>query len=336
MKLLKKVSAVILCLFMLVSAVSCTPRDPSAENTAGPDPSPTLSDPDGSATPETPADEPAQETGEEKDVPPAHGTVSVPGVAVSSAVNQTALLASVGTELPVVVNQYPYSHSGLGVELTDALKKSIEQRIVDFLALAGLEYSNYELVDIAIDDGIYYVDGINGDRMVAAGPHRVTASWESEEALSELAELEGDPFYSAALAYLGISEPIVQRYEEVNAAGAITEIRYVLYEAGETPLDTVLNRSFSCVEITLGQGYPQVMINVLDVPHGELADGQGCLSLEEAARSAGLTLSDDLVCEVVYDAEIRYGYYVPVYNFYTKEADGASVCQVVTVPAATD
>lgn len=333
MKSFKKILCSVLSLLMLSSLVACV----SSNGFMGDN---TTSDPISNVTlAKTPTisqnSESEFDDGVGKEIPPANGTESIPDMTVTTTVDQTLILASGTVEFPIIINQYPYSHGGLGVEVTEELRRKIEQRLADYLSLANVDYREFVLNDLAIDDGIYYIEGIPGLSLISAKPTSIGMGLDCSEDITSLNDLKGNLYYIAALAYLGLTAPVIQEYPACDSSGILTSVEYVIYEAGDNSLETILNRSFSCVTVrfTYNDETTHIYLSITDIPVDKLASERSILDFDEALAYAGLTSSDEIMCEIIYDSEAQYGFYIPVYTFYTREKNSATAYEVVRVPA---
>ena len=225
--------------------------------------------------------------------------------------------------VPVFVDPYPFNQEGAMFEVDDAYRQKSAATIEQYMKL--LFGNDFTLNPNAIEETEQRSHYSFGGYTVSGDPTGISLSCEADVSSAE--SLMKSPAVSAMLSYCGIRNPRVRT--SVSAFGETTECRYIITEEYDDAFQNGTESSFTFVEVTGRIGEETAWVSGTVIDHSEVYAVGTTISPEAAAadlqsRLAGRAGEYEIAAyEMTYRNDVDYGYFIPCYVFYVRQAGRA-------------
>ena len=221
--------------------------------------------------------------------------------------------------VPIFADPYPFNQAGAMFEVDDAYREESAAAIERYMRL--LFGSDFTLNSAAVEETERRSHYTFGGYTVSGDPTGISLSCEADVSSAE--SLMKLPAVSAMLAYCGIEKPCVRK-TVTDADG--NAYRYTITASYADAFQNGMESGFSYVlaEGRVGEGTVWLGGTVID--HSEVYAVGTPISPEAAAadlrgRLAERTGDCEIVAyEMAYRKDVDYGYIIPCYMFYVKQA----------------
>lgn len=221
--------------------------------------------------------------------------------------------------VPIFADPYPFNQAGAMFEVDDAYREESAAAIERYMRL--LFGSDFTLNSVAVEETERRSHYTFGGYTVSGDPTGISLLCEADVSSAE--SLMKSPAVSAMLVYCGIEKPCVRK--TVTGADG-NAYRYTITAAYADAFQNGMESGFSYVlaEGRIGEGTVRLGGTVID--HSEVYAVGTPISPEVAAadlrgRLAERTGDCEIVAyEMAYRNDVDYGYIIPCYMFYVKQA----------------
>ena len=235
-----------------------------------------------------------------------------------------------GDTFPVYVDPYPTGEEGPQYEITDALKDTLANNLTRYL---GCLYEGFDPQSATFTSDadrpydIYYTT----DKMTVHSYADAIKVSSGEYALTDNAsdtEVLNHTLVKAAMAYLGLTDPVISTTVAYNLDGTESCRTYRITNKTDDTVQHIYNINFACITVSKFIESDNVSISILNPielsKHAEEPVISYAFVLAELAKLYPDMDMQDVKTEIYYSSSAEPGYYIPCYRFYIRGSDTAS------------